>query len=328
MPREELRADVEDEVKKMVDDFKSFLTHEKQLSQNSVSSYCFDVKSFLNFIFRSKSKKGEEDKSGNTCAKVNIKDIESCDINLFREWVYYRVEEGLSARSNARAISAIKGFYAFLAQDSGARNQEILKLFKPKIPKSLPKVINEEMFAQFCAGIDAVSKKKWRSLRDKSIALLMFTSGLRISEALSVRLSDVAGGRDFLRIIGKGGKERITPYIDQVRNLVDQYIEQSPFELKDGYLFVSNTGKKCSSRLVQRVFENARRVANLPEYVTPHKLRHSCATILLENSRDENALKKIKDLLGHSNLATTEIYTKVSSRMITDALTDINYWES
>lgn len=312
---EKLNEILEDNLLQEIIKFNNFLLNQKQYSKNTVISYDLDLQNFFNFLYKENSK------------QITLEDIQSTNIQTFRNWISNRLSENISQRSNARAISALTKMFKYFADRKIINNEEIFKLNKPKFSKYLPKVITLEEFSELMKGIDETSKKEWIASRDKAIAVLMFTSGLRIHEALNITKGEITENTETLQIKGKGSKMRTVPIINLARIQVLKYISQCPATIKNNErLFVSNKYQEYSARLIQKKFEEARRAVNLPEHITPHTMRHSCATILLEQSNGGDGLKKIQSLLGHSKLSTTQIYTKITNQTLIKELNAISYW--
>ena len=316
-------------------DFKNFLEVEKGSSKKTIKSYFLDMKDFFEFICLKKNGKvnvrrfnSKSEDAKNLLKKVSIRDISSIEVNDIREWLSIRFSYNVSSRSNARGISALKTFFRFCNENEYFLNDSIFLIARQKFSKSLPKPVDEEVFIEFLKGINKSSKNTWHAERDKSITSLMFLSGLRISEIVSIKYADIYHNNGSIKILGKGSKQRIVPFPEVVSNYVNSYISHCPYSLKmEDKLFLNNLGKPCESRYIQRMFERVRILSNLPDYITPHKMRHGCATILLENSSGGDALKRIQDLLGHSRLSTTQIYTKISTKKLVSALNDAKYWD-
>jgi integrase/recombinase XerC len=289
------------------------------MSANTVKSYKRDLQDFLDFL-------AENTRSGEILC---LQDLQDCNLNTIRNWLNGRICKAVGHRSNARAMSAVKLFFKYANENDYIRNHCAFNVRQPKLPQTLPKAVNNEYIARLLVGLDRVNKAEWQKNRDKAIALLMFTAGLRISEAVGLKSSQIRGS--YISIIGKGNKNRIVPLVPSAKDYVERYLSTCPFfndtrkysvnsTETEKYIFFINTGQHYYSRLAQRNFEKARQIENLPEYITPHVLRHSCATTLLQNSNHGSALKKIQSLLGHSRVSTTQIYTKIDKSSIVESI--------
>lgn len=273
-----------------------YLKSFKKCSENTINSYKIDLTKLILYL-------SERNISIENLKKISIRNYLS-DLKLKK----------LESRSIARKISSLKSFAKYLFKNnliSEATWNEINSTRLPKVPSRLPKAIDFNQILEIIKYIESnecvIFKEKWQKSREISMILAIYTSGLRISELLSIESSDFNNSFDYLKIKGKGDKERIVPIVQIVKENIEKYKKECPFE--NQYLFISNTGKKYSSRVFQRNIENIRKSLNLPDFLTPHCFRHSCATSILENGGD---IRKIQELLGHSSLSTTQIYTKVS----------------
>lgn len=229
-----------------------------------------------------------------------------------RAWMAHERGRGVSARSLARALSAVKGFVAWLAKRDGFDPSAVLMVRAPRFQSKLPRPLAEEAAT---AVLDVVAGPDWTDARDMAVLVLLYGCGLRISEALALRGRDLPL-RDSLVVLGKGGKERVVPVIPAAREAVATYLEACPFEMTaDGPVFRGARGGALNARLVQKTMAEARALLGLPATATPHALRHSFATHLLNAGGD---LRSIQELLGHASLSTTEAYTAVDTARLMD----------
>ena len=280
-------------------EFIEYLSRTKNYSEHTVNAYESDVIDFLRFC-------GEY--NGDT---ATLDDVACADTICFRAWLADRARRNLAHKSTARALSSLRGFYKFLAKKHNISNKSIGLISSPKVPRKLSKAIevsDVEHMHDAIRELDA--NEPWISARDWALVVLMFGCGLRISEALSLRNVDLRGRPDALRIMGKGGKERIVPTLPIVQEAVEKYMRVSPFGTRpNDPLFRSVRGLPMSSRMAEKVIEKLRIYLQLPDYVTPHALRHTFATALLAGGAD---LRSLQELLGHSSLSTTQLYTRVN----------------
>jgi integrase/recombinase XerC len=246
---------------------------------------------------------------GNTIDKKHLKDISTQDI---RSWLVTLKNKNYNISSYARYVSALKNFFNYLQKFENIENKSPhyikIKNSKNQLPKCIgqidAKLAIEESFN--------ASSELWLQLRDLAIITLIYGCGLRISEALSITLSDLGG--DFITITGKGQKQRSVPIITPVTNAINDYIKHCPHHLeKNTPLFLGARGKPLNPHVFQRQIRVIRNNLGLPDNVTPHTFRHSFATHLLSNGAD---LRSIQELLGHTNLSTTQIYTFVDESKI------------
>ena len=217
---------------------------------------------------------------------------------------------GLSARSLARALSAVKAFTAWAADRTGADATTTLSAKGPKYRRKLPRPLSEDSAAAILTEIGEDARQDWIAARDTAIATLLYGLGLRISEALSLTGASHPLP-DVIRITGKGGKTRIVPVIPAATQAVADYVRICPYDLAaDAVLFRGARGGPVNPRLIQAAMERARLRLGLPASATPHALRHSFATHLLSAGGDLRAIQK---LLGHASLSTTQGYTAVDA---------------
>ena len=276
----------------------------RNLSDNTLISYKHDVKSFIEFI------------STHTGSEVSIKYLNDMKISDFRSFLSYLRNKDISSTSIARIISSLKSFFNYLLNTNLIESTVVQSLRTPKQKKSLPRPISSELAIETIKHAQDMEKEKWIGMRNKSILMLLYGCGLRISEALNLNFEDI-NENNYLIIKGKGNKERMVPLMDYVKNDIENYIHECPKNfMKDDPLFVGKRLDRLSPRIIQYVLEKIRHNLSLPETATPHALRHSFATHLLDSGGD---LRTIQELLGHSSLSTTQKYTKVETEKLYDA---------
>ena len=276
----------------------------RNLSDNTLISYKHDVKSFIEFI------------STHTGSEVSIKYLNDMKISDFRSFLSYLRNKDISSTSIARIISSLKSFFNYLLNINLIESTVVQSLRTPKQKKSLPRPISSELAIETIKHAQDMEKEKWIGMRNKSILMLLYGCGLRISEALNLNFEDI-NENDYLIIKGKGNKERMVPLMDYVKNDIENYMHECPKNfMKDDPLFVGKRLDRLSPRIIQYVLEKIRHNLSLPETATPHALRHSFATHLLNSGGD---LRTIQELLGHSSLSTTQKYTKVETEKLYEA---------
>jgi integrase/recombinase XerC len=206
-------------------------------------------------------------------------------------------------------MSALRAFFRWLEASEVARNRAILQVGLPRVPHGIPKPLTVEKAAAVVDG-GGTAELDWIAARDVAVLLLLYGCGLRISEALAIaRRSAPTEGHETLRVVGKGGRERMVPVLPVTQAALARYVALCPFPLApDGPLFVGAKGGRLSPRIVQLRMERLRDLLALPDTATPHALRHSFATHLLAAGAD---LRQIQELLGHASLSTTQVYTEV-----------------
>jgi len=267
-------------------------------SANTLDAYQRDVLGYLAFLTLH---------FGDTTGIVPMTRVTISDM---RAWMASERGRGVSARSLARSLSAVKTFSTWLAEREGFDPTAILATRSPKFQKKLPRPLSEDAARAMINTVELQSLKSWIAARDMAVVTLLYGCGLRISEALGMK------GADFplpevLRITGKGGKERIVPVLPVARQAVAAYMRLCPYPLEpDAPLFRGSRGGALGPRLVQRAMQAARMQLGLPATATPHAMRHSFATHLLNAGGD---LRAIQELLGHSSLSTTQAYTAVDT---------------
>ena len=290
----------------IIAEFTDYLLNTKNYSTHTITAYENDIKDFINFY--------KKFNDGN----VILENIADVDTISFRSWLADRARRNLSHKSTARALSSLKTFYKYLGLYKNIQNESITLISSPKIPRKLSKAIETTDVADMHEAIKTIdSEEPWIAARDWALVVLIFGCGLRISEALSLKNKDIANNPDSLRIVGKGNKERIVPVLPAVNEVINKYIKIRPFgHDENDPLFRSVRGLPMSSRMAEKVIENLRQYLQLPDYVTPHALRHTFATALLAGGAD---LRSLQELLGHASLSTTQLYTKVNIAEIMDA---------
>jgi integrase/recombinase XerC len=287
-------------------EFTEYLLNTKNYSTHTGAAYESDISDFIKFFARFND------------GSVELTDIARADTFAFRAWLADRAKRELTHKSTARALSSLRTFYKWLAKYKNIQNEAIGLISSPKVPRKLSKAIETTDVADMHDAIRAIDNNEpWLAARDWALVVLIFGCGLRISEALSLKNIDVANAPDSLRIVGKGNKERIVPVLPAVNTALEKYIKIKPFcKFDDNPLFCSVRGLPMSPRMAEKVVENLRHYLQLPDYVTPHALRHTFATALLSGGAD---LRSLQELLGHSSLSTTQLYTKVNMAEIMDA---------
>ncbi len=287
-------------------EFIDYLLNTKNYSTHTASAYESDICDFINFFARFND------------GSVDLRDIEKCDTFSFRAWLADRAKRELTHKSTARALSSLRTFYKWLGRHKNIQNEAISLISSPKVPRKLSKAIETTDVADMHDAIRAIDNNEpWIAARDWALVVLIFGCGLRISEALSLKNIDVVGAPNSLRIVGKGNKERIVPVLPAVNTAIEKYMKITPYGTRDNDpLFRSVRGLPMSPRMAEKVIEHLRHYLQLPDYVTPHALRHTFATALLAGGAD---LRSLQELLGHSSLSTTQLYTKVNMAEIKEA---------
>ncbi|PUB09871.1 tyrosine recombinase XerC [Yoonia sediminilitoris] len=278
-----------------------WLDHQRALAgaaQNTIAAYQADVLGFLSFMTQYNG------------ATQGLGPVSRIGVRDMRAWMANERSRGVSARSLARSLSAVKSFYRWLAEREGFEPTAVLSTRAPKFQRKLPRPLAEDSARAMIDMVEVQARDPWVAARDSAVVTLLYGCGLRISEALGLTGAD-APLPAVLRITGKGGKERIVPVLDAARDAVESYRKICPHELaEDDPLFRGVRGGPLPPRAIQKVMERARLQMGLPASATPHAMRHSFATHLLSAGGD---LRVIQELLGHASLSTTQAYTAVDA---------------
>ncbi|MEZ5852960.1 MAG: tyrosine recombinase XerC [Hyphomicrobiaceae bacterium] len=273
------------------------LEHEKDVSEKTAEAYVRDARDLLTWL------------AGRVQRRVTLADLETLDAKAFRAFLAARRRAGLESRSLARSLSALRQLFRWLEADEALAGHAIGRVQSPKVPRGLPKPLTEARARSLVADT-MEAQLDWVAARDLAVLLLLYGCGLRISEALQITQCDApVRGRDTLRIVGKGNKERVVPVLPVTQQAIERYLALCPYPLDaDEPMFRGAKGGPLSPRIIQLAIARAREVLGLPETATPHALRHSFATHLLSAGAD---LRQIQELLGHASLSTTQVYTQV-----------------
>ena len=294
--KQEIKYIASDEVKELIFRWQAWLRDERRYSPHTLDAYSRDLADFLKFMEVS------------LMHIPSLKDIKTAEVRLFRSYLSSRAAKYIDKASIARELSSIKNFYNWLARNNIVENTALSIISSPRRSKILPKAIEVDDALNILDIAKDFSKKEWQGLRDVAIFTILYGCGLRISEALSLNMGDI-NHNNFLKIKGKGNKERLVPLLPIIKEKINAYIEACPYDIKNGEpLFLGARGERISPRIVQRTLEKIRGYLGLSDNLTPHALRHSYATHLLANGTD---LRSIQELLGHASLSTTQRYTDV-----------------
>ncbi len=286
------KPDLSDQIGKWI----TWLKVEKNVSPHTLRAYINDVTQFLEFLH------------DHFDEAIGINTLSSVRLSDFRSWLSRKSMDGLAASSRARSLSGVKNFLKWLDKTGVMHNAHIGNVRSPKLPHKLPKPL-ERPQAFRLLDLDHTDTD-WQSLRNSALFTLLYACGLRISEALNLNISDLP--RDgFLIVMGKGRKERQVPVLPIVEKTLTVYRASCPFaETPDRAVFLGERGGRLNQGVAQKAMRDVRGLMNLPETATPHALRHSFATHLLENGAN---LREIQELLGHASLSTTQRYTEVNA---------------
>lgn len=285
------------EIAKIIQDWQEYLSAQRNYSQNTTLSYRNDLEHFLNFIGKYQEQ------------IISLQTLENIDLRLIRSWLSERHQNDYKAASNARALSAIKNFYKYLEKKYGTKCHAIFTVKNPKKPSALPKALSKEETNLSLDKIEMLGEEEWLHLRNKALLALIYASGMRISEALSITKNHLKN-QEFIKITGKGSKERLIPWISSAKSLVEKYVANLPYDIEpDEPIFRGQRGGPLQRAVFNKELMVLRRMLGLPEYLSSHAFRHSFATHLMENGAN---LRSIQNLLGHKSLSSTQRYTKIN----------------
>ncbi len=295
-------ASAEPRVLGVIEDWRSWLEHERRTSPNTLDAYGHDIVAFFEFL---------TDHLGHAPGLRDLAKLKPID---FRGFLARRSSDGLTAASRARALSSLKSLFLYMERNDLVTNAAIAAVSTPKQPKSLPKALGIAEALEAVTVAEHLAPERWVGKRDAALLSLLYGGGLRIGEALGLDRDDLPPG-DMLRVLGKGSKERIIPLLPIVRTRIDAYLELCPHAYDSdadggGPLFVGVRGGRLNPAIAQSMVRDVRKYMDLPDSATPHALRHSFATHLLNGGGD---LRTIQELLGHASLSTTQRYTAVDS---------------
>jgi integrase/recombinase XerD len=286
----------------LADRFINYLVVEKGLSDNTIASYSADLTLYLDFL------------------KANgIQNIADSDTVLVLKHLIALRDGGLGARSRARHLVTLRGFYRFLAQEKILEANPARLVDLPKIGRRLPDVLKLEDVIRL---LDSPDSSKPLGSRDAAMLELLYAAGLRVSELVTVGITDVDLEACFVRVLGKGSKERVVPIGQVAKRRLDAFLASGRPALLKGrlspYLFVTRSGRPITRQGFWKLFKQYAKKADIPHNITPHTIRHSFASHLLERGAD---LRTVQVLLGHVDIATTQIYTHVAQERLKAAHT-------
>lgn len=284
-----------------ITEFVSYLKIEKGLSNNSILAYKNDTNKLKNYC---------EDNN------LSVKEVQYEHLKNFVTELY---DLGLSARSQARIISGIKQFYAYLLLENLVSGDPSELLEQPKIGRKLPEVMSIEEIDQLIRANNLESPEGYRN---RAILEVLYSCGLRVSELVELKFSDLFYDEGFVRVIGKGNKERLVPLSKSVEREIQKYVEKTRSTLKikagnENFIFLNRRGSKLTRVMIFLIIKDLARKIDLKKKISPHTFRHSFATHLIEGGAN---LRAIQEMLGHESIITTEIYTHLDQRFLKDAI--------
>ncbi len=277
------------------EEYLSYIEFERRLSKNTVASYANDLDKYYLFLKK---------RNISSVSKITKKDI--------LDYLEYLSKEGISTTSIARKLTTIKNFHSFLYQREFIDSDVASSIERPKLRKALPKVLTiEEVDRLLDVPLNTIF-----DYRDKAMLELMYATGLRVSELLNLTLNDIDFENCIVRCMGKGKKERIIPIGEYVLDSMKQYLEKRPklyLMKRDDHLFLNNHGKGLSRSSFFKMIKHRLKLCNINIDISPHTLRHSFATHMIEHGSD---LRVVQELLGHSDISTTRVYTHISNQKV------------
>ena len=278
--------------------YRTYMRLEKHLSDNTIESYMRDLAQFAHYVLR--------------MYDVPPKKVEP---EMIRNYLGRLFEQGREKSSQARALSGIKSFFNYLLLEEVIESSPAELIEAPKASRSLPDTLSTEEIDRLIGSIDASTTK---GLRDRAMLELLYSCGLRVSELCDLRLGDLFFGEGYIRVIGKGDKQRLVPVSGMARDRIQLYLEvRDKSRRKDDFVFLNNRGKQLTRVMIFTIIKQAAQRASIDKKISPHTFRHSFATHLLEGGAN---IRQVQELLGHENILTTEIYTHLDDSHLRQTL--------
>ncbi len=278
--------------------YRTYIKLERRLSENSVESYMRDVKAFVDYL-------QQEDDS--TPRKVEPSTIEQYMSSLF--------DKGCSKATQARVLSSLRSLFGYLQLHDVVESSPLEFIDSPRPSRKLPDMLSLAEIDRIIAAIDPSTTK---GLRDRAIIEMLYSCGLRVSEVTDIRLSDLFFGEGYIRVLGKGDKQRLVPISPLARERVHLYLEQRDTQgNNEDRLFLNNRSRPLTRVMIFTLLKKATAAAGIEKRVSPHTLRHSFATHLIEGGA---SIRQVQEMLGHESISTTEIYTHLNSEKLRETL--------
>ncbi|MBE6189959.1 MAG: site-specific tyrosine recombinase XerD [Alistipes sp.] len=271
--------------------YRTYIKVEKRLSENSVEAYMRDLEQFAHFVL--------------VKWDVPPRKVEREMVERYLEWLY---DEGREKSSQARMLSGIRSFFNYLLLNDEIQSSPAEDISAPKAGRTLPDVLTTEEIDRLISSIEVDTVK---GRRDRAIVEVLYSCGLRVSELITLRVSDLFFGEGYIRVIGKGDKQRLVPISDLARERISLYLdERKAAKSNEEVLFLNNRGKQLTRVMIFTILRRAALRAGIDKKISPHTLRHSFATHLLEGGA---GIRQVQELLGHESILTTEIYTHLEA---------------
>ena len=274
-------------MKERINEFKSYLMYEKMFSSNTVNSYVRDLEEFNSFL------------ESEYIKHVTYKDI--------RSYLAHMYNKKYSSRTISRKLSAIRSFYKYEVNKGVIRDNPCLLISNPKVEKKLPNYLS---YNEIETMLEVPDTFKNNSLRDKLIIEILYSTGIRVSELVNIKVKDMDFYNNQILILGKGNKERYVIFGNTLKDMLKEYIS---IKRDSEYLITNKYNKKMSTRSIEEIVKKIVKIDGIKNKVTPHTIRHTFATHMLNEGAD---LRVVQELLGHENLKTTEVYTHVSNERL------------
>lgn len=283
--------------------FKAYLQLEKSLSENSVEAYLHDVEKFTQFLLLNKLEKSPQE-------------IELHNLEAFLQWIN---ELGMTSTSQARIISGLRSFYKFCLQEQISKTDPTTLLEAPKLARHLPDTLSYDEIEKIIEANDLSTPE---GVRNKAIVETLYSCGLRVSELVNLRRSCLYFDVGYIRIIGKGDKERLVPIGSSAIKYIKIYLENIRVHMpvingNEDVVFLNRRGRKLTRVMIFTIIKNLAKKASITKNISPHTFRHSFATHLVEGGAD---LRAVQEMLGHESITTTEIYTHLDREYLRDTL--------
>lgn len=280
-------------MREFIETFLNYLSVERGLSRNTIISYQEDLHYYMDYL---------ESKNINSLSRTTRDDISN--------FMFFQKDKGLSANSVARRLAAIKSFYRFLVKERILKSDPSSLIDSPKLWKKIPDALSVNEVTKL---LDQPNIRELQGIRDKAVLEALYATGMRVSEAANLKKDNVNLQVGFLRCIGKGNKERVIPLGKKSIKSIERYLAVGRPKILKGreseYLFLSRLGRRISRQSIWKIIRRYARQAGIKKPIRPHILRHSFATHLLERGAD---LRSVQEMLGHSNISTTQIYTHIN----------------
>lgn len=298
--------DIQKKWERVKAEYRRYLVVERRLSENTVAAYMRDYEDFMHYVLRLHT--------------AVPKDVTSEIISKYMDWLY---RSGCSSASQARRLSGVKSLYNYLLINEKIEQMPTENIETPKAKRLLPDVLTVEEIDAMIATFDMTTVK---GCRDNAIVEVLYSTGLRVSELISLRIDNLFFGEGYIRVVGKGDKQRLVPIGSVARDKIQLYMElRRPRKPSEATLFLNNRGEPLTRIMIFNIIKQAARLAGVEKNISPHTLRHSYATHLLEGGAN---IRQVQELLGHESITTTEVYTHLDRehlrRVVEDSFVDLD----